>query len=56
MLLGIIASWFQLAFFIGVISILTIRLGSSFDWNSGDDNKQIDEKSISTIKQSVEKP
>ncbi len=56
MLLSIIASWFQLAFFIGVISILTIRLGSSFDWNSGDGNKQIDEKSISTIKQSVEKP
>lgn len=33
MLLTIIASWFQLIFFIGVIAILTIRLGSSFDWN-----------------------
>jgi hypothetical protein len=55
MLLAIIASWFQLAFFIGVIAILTIRLSSSFDWSSND-NTQIDEKSISTIKQSVEKP
>ncbi len=31
MLLAIIGSWFQLAFFIGIIAILTIRLGSSFD-------------------------
>jgi hypothetical protein len=44
MLLAIIASWFQLAFFIGVIAILTIRLGSSFDWSSN------------VNKQSVEKP
>lgn len=56
MLLAIIASWFQLAFFIGVIAILTIRLGSSFDW-SNNSNKQIDEKPICTIKQStMEKP
>lgn len=34
MLLTIIASWFQLTFFIGVIAILTIRLGSSLDWNT----------------------
>lgn len=34
MLVSIIASWLQLIFFIGIIAILTIRLGSSFDWNN----------------------
>jgi hypothetical protein len=53
MLVAIIASWFQLAFFIGVIANLTIRLGSSFDWSSNDD-EEINEKPISTIKQSIE--
>lgn len=59
MLLAIIASWCQLAFFIGVIAILTIRLGSSFDWSNHNNhvNKQIDDKPINTIKQSSnEKP
>jgi hypothetical protein len=54
MLLAIIASWLQLAFFIGVIAILTIRLGSSFDWSS-DNSKQMKEKPISIIMQSIEK-
>jgi hypothetical protein len=40
MLIGIIGAWFQLIFFIGVVAILTIRLGSSFDII----NKTIDEK------------
>ena len=40
MLVAIIGSWFQLVFFIGVIGILTIRLGSSFDWSGGGDEKQ----------------
>jgi hypothetical protein len=50
MLLAIIASWFQLAFFIGIITILTIRLGSSFDWN----DKQIDDKPVTMIMQTLE--
>ncbi|CAF1357912.1 unnamed protein product [Rotaria magnacalcarata] len=33
MLCAIISSWIQLTFFIGIITILTIRLGSSLDWN-----------------------
>jgi hypothetical protein len=52
MLLAIIISWFQLAFFIGVIAILTIRLGSSFDWSSNGE-KQINEKPIDTIEKNV---
>jgi hypothetical protein len=40
MLIAIISAWFQLVFFIGVISILTIRLSSSYD-----NTKRIDEKS-----------
>ncbi len=55
MLLAIVGSWIQLALFIGVITILIIRLGSSFDWSSNN-NKQANEKSISTIIQSIEKP
>ena len=54
MLLAIIGSWLQLALFIGVIAILTIRLGSSFDWNN-DNNKQINENPISIMMQSFEK-
>ena len=48
MLLAIIVSWFQLAFFIGIIAILTIRLSSSFDWNGHaddhDGNNEMTEK------------
>ena len=62
MLVAIIGSWFQLVFFIGVIAILTIRLGSSFDWSggSGDDEKQTHtamapmEKIVNERKQSEE--
>jgi hypothetical protein len=52
MLLAIIGSWLQLTLFIGVIAILTIRLGSSFDW-SNDNDKQINEKPI--MMQNIEK-
>ncbi|CAF2514220.1 unnamed protein product [Rotaria sp. Silwood2] len=44
MLVAIIISWFQLAFFIGIITILTIRLSSLLEWSS--DNKQINENPI----------
>jgi len=53
MLLAIILSWLQLAFFIGIITVLTIRLGSSFDWNNNNDN-EINEKPINIIMQSME--
>jgi hypothetical protein len=42
MLIAIISSWLQLAFFIGIITVLTIRLGSSFDWNNNNDNEMIE--------------
>jgi len=45
MLVSIIASWLQLIFFIGIIAILTIRLGSSFDWNHT--NEKMDNSEIS---------
>lgn len=32
MLVAIVASWFQLAFFISIVTVLTIRLSSTFDW------------------------
>ncbi|CAF3471328.1 unnamed protein product [Rotaria sp. Silwood1] len=50
MLVAIIQSWFQLSFFIGIITILTIRLTSLFDWRSNsNDNTQINENSIGII-------
>ncbi|CAF0777264.1 unnamed protein product [Rotaria sp. Silwood1] len=53
MLLSIIASWVQLAFFIGIITILTIRLGSSFDWSNNNSNEK-NKKSSNIIMQSIE--
>jgi hypothetical protein len=53
MLIAIIASWFQLIFFIGIITVLTIRLGSSIDSKNNNDNK-IDEKSINIVMKSME--
>jgi hypothetical protein len=53
MLLAIIFSWFQLAFFIGIITVLTIRLGSSFHWDNNDDNP-INAKPMNIIMQSME--
>ena len=32
MMAAVVASWFQLTFFIAIITVLTIRLSSSFDW------------------------
>ncbi|UJR08819.1 hypothetical protein I4U23_013074 [Adineta vaga] len=55
MLIAIIGSWFQLAFFIGVIAILLIRLGSSFDWGNHHD-KQMNGKPMNIVMQSIEKP
>jgi hypothetical protein len=53
MLLAIISSWLQLAFFIGIITVLTIRLGSTFDWNNNNNHdNEINEKPI--IMQSME--
>lgn len=40
MLLAIVVSWFQLAFFIAIIAVLTIRLSSSFEWNTNADNNE----------------
>ncbi|CAF0842010.1 unnamed protein product [Adineta steineri] len=56
MLIAIIGSWIQLAFFIGVIAILLIRLGSSFDWSNNNNNKHLNGKPINIIMQSIEKP
>ncbi|CAF1398234.1 unnamed protein product [Adineta steineri] len=53
MLVAIISSWFQLAFFIGIITILTIRLGSSFDRSNNDDNK-LNGKPNNNLLQSME--
>ncbi|CAF1575401.1 unnamed protein product [Adineta ricciae] len=53
MLFAIIASWFQLVFFIGIITILTIRLGTSFDWSSRDED-HINEKPKNNLMQSME--
>jgi len=52
MLIGIISSWIQLIIFIGIITILTIRLGSSFDWSDNNDNR-IDQQSINIVLQSI---
>ncbi|CAF1184785.1 unnamed protein product [Rotaria sordida] len=49
MLIAIIQSWFQLAFFIGIITILIIRLSSLFDFSSSSRIKKINENSIGTI-------
>jgi hypothetical protein len=52
MLIGIISSWIQLIIFIGIITILTIRLGSSFDWSDNNDNR-MDQQSINIVLQSI---
>ncbi|CAF0971616.1 unnamed protein product [Rotaria sordida] len=54
MLLAIIASWLQLAFFIGIITILTIRLGSSFDWSNDNNSNEKNKKSNNIMMQSIE--
>jgi hypothetical protein len=56
MLIAIISSWLQLIFFIGIITILTIRLGSSIDLNDNNNNNdnRIDEESINIVMQSME--
>ncbi len=53
-LVSIISSWFQLIFFIGIITILTIRLGSSIDLNDNNNDNRIDEKSVNIVMQSME--
>lgn len=55
MLIAIASSWIQLIFFIGIITILTIRLGSSIDLNNNNNNNnRIDDKSINIVIQSME--
>ncbi|CAF0897254.1 unnamed protein product [Adineta ricciae] len=54
MLIAIVGSWFQLAFFIGVVAILVIRLGSSFDWSKHHDTDG-NVKPINIIMKPIEK-
>jgi hypothetical protein len=54
MLIAIIGSWFQLVFFIAVVAILLIRLGSSFDW-SNNNGKEANGKPTSMVMQPIEK-
>ncbi len=53
MLIAIIASWIQLIIFIGIITILTIRLGSSFDWSNDNSDDRTEEKPIHIVLQSI---
>lgn len=57
-LLAIILSWIQLIFFIGIITILTIRLGSPVDLsnnhNNNNNNNKIDGKSVKIDLKSME--
>ena len=53
-LISIIGSWCQLAFFIGVVAILLIRLGSSFDWSKHHDTDD-NVKPINMIMKPIEK-
>ncbi|UJR37416.1 hypothetical protein I4U23_030120 [Adineta vaga] len=53
MILAIVSSWIQLVFFIGIITILTIRLGTSFDWSNHDEHR-INEKSKNNLMKSME--
>lgn len=53
MLVAIIFSWIQLIFFIGIIAILTIRLGSSIDLSS-QHNHRITSKSVRLVNKSTE--
>ena len=49
-LVAILASWIELITFIGIITILTIRLSSSLVWTE----QRVDDKSLEDVLQSTE--